>query len=300
MRASRRQDQSVRDRVQIVERRGGDRKACHPRSSVVAASTTASVPGLTVTEGGPAGEEHGDCYGVNVKRMHLLFTLNSLVVVIVSVERFSVTARISLPPHSFLRLHEALQMGLIFLFTVIIATLFFWEISKHLRGLGGKAAPWLLVVFVVGIYYYATGNGVHELASFAFNAYCDVDHPQGDLCGGLFFNDYYTGNATFFLGAFLFGASLLLIERMNPREAFGRVDLALIAINGAVYALTVVAYAGFDRVLVGVIYTVATLAFTLAVFLSVRSRYRQFPFITYSTVAYTLGAAASLVVRLVG
>jgi hypothetical protein len=35
----------------------------------------------------------------------------------------------------------------------------------------------------------------------------------------------------------------------------------------------------------------------LGFLLSVRTRYRQFPFITYTAVVYTLGAVVSLVVR---
>ena len=30
-----------------------------------------------------------------------------------------------------------------------------------------RAGPWLFIAFVVGVYYYATGNGLHEMASFA-------------------------------------------------------------------------------------------------------------------------------------
>lgn len=55
-----------------------------------------------------------------MKRFHLLFRLNSLAVVLVSLERFSFTTRVLLQPSQFLRLHEALQIGVLILATVLI------------------------------------------------------------------------------------------------------------------------------------------------------------------------------------
>ena len=46
-----------------------------------------------------------------MKRLHVLFSLNSLAVVLVSIERFSFTTRVLLQPYQFLRLHEAVQLG---------------------------------------------------------------------------------------------------------------------------------------------------------------------------------------------
>jgi hypothetical protein len=40
-----------------------------------------------------------------------------------------------------------------------------------------------------------------------------------------------------------------------------------------------------------------TFVFAAAVFLRIRSRYRQFPLITYTALVYTLGAVSSVLVR---
>ncbi len=100
----------------------------------------------------------------------------------------------------------------------------------------------MLVAFVIGAYFYATGNGVHEVAPFTYNTYCD--NASGNLCGGLFFNSYYTGNIGFFVGALLVTVTLLLIERGRPRTAFAGRELAVLGVNAVIYSLTMLAYAG--------------------------------------------------------
>lgn len=230
-------------------------------------------------------------------RLNWLFTLSSLLVLLVTVERFSATNRVILQPHSFLSLHELLQASVFILLTTIISVFLFWELSGHFSG-QKTGAVWLLVVFVAGVYLYGAGEGLHELASYYLSAQCDPDHPTGSLCGSLFINDFYTGNVLFFVGGFAFTAALLIVERLNPNPTFTRGQLVPLGINAVIYAATVVAYAGFDTVLVGLAYTLAMLAFTLGVFLPVRERFLQYPFASYTVAAYTLGAIASLAVRL--
>jgi hypothetical protein len=231
-------------------------------------------------------------------RLNWLFTLSSVSVLLVTVERFSGTTRVILQPDSFLSLHQLLQTGVLILLTAVISVLLFWELSGHFSGLRKTAAVWLLVVFAAGVYLYGAGEGLHELASYYLTARCDPNHPAGSLCRGLFINDFYTGNVLFFVGAFATTAALLVVERMNPNPAFTRGQLVPLGINAVVYAATVVAYAAFDTVLVGLVYTLAMLAFTLGVFLPVRKRFLRYPFASYTVAAYTLGAILSVAIRL--
>jgi hypothetical protein len=226
-----------------------------------------------------------------VNRLNWLFTATSLAVVLVTIERFSPTVAVLLPPHDFLRLHEVVQMSVLILLTVIIPALQLWELS------GGAPKLWAFAAFVIGAYFYATGNAVHEQASFAYNTYCPVG-PH-NLCDGLFFNTYYAGNIGFFAGALIMTVTLLLVERGRPRAAFGGGALAILAVNAVIYSLTVLAYAGFDLVLVGLVYSLVAALVSIGLFVSVRRRWREHPFITYSTIVYVLGTVASAVVRLV-
>lgn len=229
-------------------------------------------------------------------RLNLLFTLSSLSVLLVTIERFSFTARVLLEPYSFLRLHEIVQMTVLILLTVIIPFLLLKEITGNFSNLKRRDF-YLLLFFIIGVYFYATGNGVHELASFMFNHYCDVVKYSGDLCGGLFFNDYYTGNIYYFVGGFMMVASLLLFERNRPNDTYKKKDLPITIINASVYAFAIFAYAAFDKVLVGITYSVITTIFAVSLFLQVRKKYLAYPVITYTSLTYFLGTSAAVLVR---
>lgn len=229
-------------------------------------------------------------------RLNLIFTLSSLSVLLVTIERFSFTARILLQPYSFLRLHELVQMSFIILLTVVIPVFLLKEVTQNFKNIKQKEFI-LLLTFITGVYFYATGNGIHELASFLFNHYCDVARFSGDLCGGFFFNDYYTGNIYYFIGGFMMVASLLLFERGRPNETYKKKDLPITIVNAAVYAFAILAYAAFDRVLVGITYSIITTVFAIALFLQVRTKYLQYPVITYTSLTYALGTVAAAIVR---
>ena len=182
-------------------------------------------------------------------------------------------------------------MSVLILLTVVIPALQLWEVSARSPRL------WMLVAFVIGAYFYATGNGVHEVASFTYNTYCD--DTSSNLCGGLFFNTYYTGNIAFFAGALLMTVTLLLAEHARPRTAFTGRELAVLGVNAVIYSLTVLAYAGFDIVLVGLVYSIIAAVVALGFFVTVRRRWREYPLITYTTVVYVLGTVGSVVARVV-
>src|SRR5579872_1187583 len=105
----------------------------------------------------------------HMKRLHILLTLSSINVILVSIERFSPTTTILLQPDNFLRLHEMIQMTLLILFTVIIPAFVLRELTVNFKLLQSKKGAALGLLFTVGIYFYATGNGLHEVASFLLN-----------------------------------------------------------------------------------------------------------------------------------
>lgn len=227
-----------------------------------------------------------------------IFWLNSLVVLAVTIERFSRTTRVVLPPHSFLSLHQLIQTAVLILASVVLAMLLFWETSGHLKALPGRSAMWLSVLFTAGAYLYGAGEGLHELASYLLGARCDADRPVGDLCGGLFVNDFYTGNILFFAGAALITAVPVVAERLNAGLDPRGPGVVSLLVNAVVFAFTVVAYAAFDAVLVGLIFALVMLAFTSLMWLPVRTRASRYPVTTYSFIAYALGAVVSLAIRL--
>lgn len=232
-----------------------------------------------------------------MNRLNLLFSLSSLSVILVTIERFSFTTKILLQPYNFLRLHELVQMIFLILFTVLVPFLLLKEVSGNFEGLKLKRGFILALLFIIGIYFYATGNGLHEVSSFNFNQFCDTKNFSGDLCGSFFFNDYYTGNIFYFIGASLMVVSLLLLEKLKPNTMYQRKDLVVTIINAAIYAFAIFAYAAFDRVVAGLTYSVVVMLFAQFLFLQIRKKYLQYPVITYTAITYTLGTLAALFVR---
>jgi hypothetical protein len=153
------------------------------------------------------------------------------------------------------------------------------------------------VAFIIGIYLYASGNAFHELASFLFNQYCNVNVVSGQLCSGLFFNDYYTGNVLYFVGAFLFTIALILLEVSQPRIVLTKRDVWLLVPNCLIYALAIVAYAGFDRVLVGLVYSVVTTLVVLGILFINRKEARRLPVTDYTALTYIIGTLIACLVR---
>jgi len=226
--------------------------------------------------------------------LNRIFLVNSLLVVLVSVERFSVTTRVILQPHSFLSLHQLVQTGVLILAGTVTSWWTFSVVSGQRR-----ARLWLSIAFIAGTYLYGAGEGLHELASYLLNSRCaDPAHPVGTLCGGLFVNDFYTGNILFFAGGLLMTASLLVAERLQPATTFARRDVALLSVNAVVFAATVVAYAAFDTVLVGLVFALVMQVVSVAMWLPVRREPLRYPVTLYTLITYALGAVVAVALRL--
>jgi hypothetical protein len=234
-----------------------------------------------------------------MKRLNWLFTLASLSVLLVTIERFSFTTKVLLQPGGFLRLHELFQMTVIILITIILPLFIVKEVTDNFQTLKIKKAFVLFLLFFIGIYFYSTGNGVHEISGFNFNNFCDTKNFSGDLCTGFFINDYYTGNILYFIGGFLMIIPVLLLEKLNPNKSWTKKDMKIALINAVIYSLAIFAYSGFDRVLVGLIYSGIVMIIADILWLKVRKKSLNFPLHTYTAATYTLGTLAALLVRLI-
>jgi hypothetical protein len=229
-----------------------------------------------------------------MNRLNGAFTVTSVLVLLVTIERFSFTTTVLLQPYSFIRLHELIQGPILLALFLVVSTFVLKEISHDFKTLRYP----LLALFVVGAYLYGLGEGWHEVSSFTLNQHCDVQDVSGDLCGGLFINDYYTGNILFFIGGIGMATALMILERANPSRAWDDRNVIIGAVNSFVYSFTFFAYAAFDPVLVGLYSTAALMLISLVLLAGVLSHWRQYPYISYSVFAYTLATAASLIVRL--
>lgn len=232
-----------------------------------------------------------------MKRINLILTLFSLNTILVTIERFSFTTKLILQPYSFLRLHEVFQMVVVILLTVVLPFFLLKELTSNFGLLKTRRGTLLGLLFVIGVYFYSTGNGAHEIASYLFNTFCPTEHFTSTFCGSAFFNDYYFGNILYFIGLLMVNLSLVIFERMNPSKNFTNKDIIVTLVNGFVLALTMFAYAAFDRVLVGFAFLLVAGAIIDFLLLTSHTKFRYLPFTVYSAAGYTIALIASAVVR---
>lgn len=232
-----------------------------------------------------------------MKTLNLLLTLSSLNVILVTVERFSFTTKIILQPYSFLRLHEVFQITVLIFITIVIPFFILKEITHNFISLKNPKGTIVGLTFVIGVYFYATGNGIHELASYLFNTFCPTKNFSSLQCQSMYFNDYYFGNILYFAGAFLTNISLIIFERIKPNINFSKKDMVVTSINSLVLAFAIFAYSAFDRVLVGFVYSMLTTIVAYLFLFTWKKKYIYIPFTLYLTIAYTIGTLASLIVR---
>ena len=233
-----------------------------------------------------------------MKTVNRLITLVSLTTVVITLERISPTTRVLLPPYGFLHLHEVVQMGLITAFSVIVSFLVLRAVSRNFSLMQDLRGAILGCIFILGVYFYSTGNGAHEVASFMFNEFCDTKHFTSAACGSMYINDYFFGNIVYFVGLGLSTLSIILFEVRRPDLSYTRADQKVTLANGLVLGLTFIAYDAFDLVAVGLVSTIVLALIYDWLLLTSRARVRTTPFTLYSAVGFTLAALIATPIRL--
>jgi hypothetical protein len=232
-----------------------------------------------------------------MKRINTIVTLYTLTALVIIIERLSPTREILLQPYNFIRLHELNQTIIFLPITVILSFFVLKSVTDNFQTLNRTLNTVLAVVFLCGAYLYGAGEGWHEVASFTLNTYCDSQSLSGNLCQGLFINDYYAGNLIFFVGGVMMNSVLLALATQQKMERFNNNDLAILLFNSLVYAFTWFAYAAFDVVLLGLYFAALLAVISLVAFMKVKWNTREYPYITYSVVAYILATIATVIYR---
>src|SRR5215212_6712410 len=163
-----------------------------------------------------------------MKRTNIIVSLYSLTALVIIIERLLPITRVLLQPYDFIRLHEINQTVIFLPITVILSFFVLQSVTGNFRTLNRKLNTVLMIVFLCGAYLYGAGEGWHEVASFTLNTYCDAHSPAGDLCQGLFINDYYAGNLIFFVGGVMMNGVLLALATQQKMERFNNNDMAIL------------------------------------------------------------------------
>jgi hypothetical protein len=228
-----------------------------------------------------------------MKRIHALLGVQSLVAILVSINRLGTWTLGYVLPNEFLRWVDFNNMLVLPLISVVASYLLKKTIEYDSPQRESKSHIAWNLVFIVGLYLLGTSYGDHEVTNYLHQRFCATD-PTSDLCRIIIFNDDEFSHWVFFTGFVMVNAAILLVQNLFPhREKITNADLALLALNALFLGAGVFANLGFETIGLD-LYVVAVLA-VISVYLLWR-RGRQ-PMFIYYTVAYWLGLVGSLIAQ---
>ena len=249
-------------------------------------------------------------------RTHFLLGVQSLVVILISINRLSSLTTGYVASNEFLRWVDVNNMLILPLFSTVAFYLLIKQMElfspsvvsmtdgSHRHSTDGhqpssprgRAALVLNLVFIVGVYLLAASYGDHEVTNYLHVRFCMPDDGSA-LCRIIIFNDDEFSHWVFFTGFVLINAGVMLFQLVFPwREKISRGDVVLLILNGVFISAGIFANLAFE--VIGLdLYIVALLA-ALSFYL-LWQRGLQPLFLYYAT-AYGLGLAATFLYKMLG
>jgi len=253
----------------------------------------------------------------SLRPTHTLLGIQSLVVILVSINRLSSLTTGYVAPNEFLRWVDFNNM----LILPLISTVAFYLLLKQMESnfqppdvpIGttpnlqhstfnrlNRPALALNLVFIIGIYLLAASYGDHEVTNYLHHRFCIPDDgavagQPSPLCRIVIFNDDEFSHWVFFTGFVLINVGVMLYQLVFPhQEKLSGGDKALLILNGVFIGTGIFANLAFE--VIGLdLYVVALLA-ALSFYLLWR-RGAQPLFVYYAT-AYGLGLVATFLYKI--
>ena len=228
-----------------------------------------------------------------MKRIHTLLGIQSLVGILVSINRLGTWTLGYVLPNQFLRWVDFNNMLVLSLISLVALYLLKKTIEYDSPAREGRAHMAWNLVFIIGLYLTAASYGDHEVTNYLHQRFCTAD-ATSDLCRIIIFNDDEFSHWVFFSGFVMVNAAILSLQNIFPyRGNLTTADIALLALNALFLAAAVLANLGFEEIGLD-LYVVALLAF-ISTYLLWRGG-RQ-PMFLYYTIAYWLGLVGSLIAQ---
>ena len=228
--------------------------------------------------------------------IHLWLTIQSIVIILVSINRLGSFTLGYVAQNEFLRWVDFNNMLMLPLMSIVAFYLLKKQVEYDNPRQNSGAHLALNLAFIIGIYLLGAGYGNHEVTNYLHTRFCSAGETNS-LCRIIVFNDDEFSHWVFFIGFVLVNAALMLLQVLFPRtQPLVRQDAVLLAVNGLFIGAGIFANLAFE--VIGIdLYVVASLAF-LALWL-LWKRGPQ-PLLVYYTVAYSLGLIGTAVYKLIG
>jgi hypothetical protein len=228
-----------------------------------------------------------------MKRIHTLLAVQSVVAILVSINRLSTWTLGYVLPNEFLRWVDFNNMLVLPLISLVALYLLKKTIEYNLPAREGQAHIAWNLVFIVGLYLTAASYGDHEVTNYLHVRFC-LDDPTSDLCRVVIFNDDEFSHWVFFTGFTMINTAMLFLQTVFPhREEITTGDISLLIGNSAFLGAGIFANLGFEEIGLD-LYVVALLAVLSTYQLWRRGKQ---PLFIYYTTAYWLGLIASQIAQ---
>jgi len=231
---------------------------------------------------------------MKLTRTHWLLAVQTVVVILVSINRLSPLTLGYVAPNEFLRWVDLNNM----LSLPLISLAAFYLLKKELEqagggALNGRAHLALNLAFIVGLYLLGASYGNHEVTNYLNARFCATDKTS-DVCRIIRFNDDEFSHWVFFAGFVFVNAALMLLQVLFRRtSAVSNWDKAWLAFNGLFIGLGIFANLAFE--VIGLDLYVVGLLTVLALYLLWRNGPQ--PLLIYYSVAFAFGLAATFVYK---
>jgi hypothetical protein len=223
-----------------------------------------------------------------MKRIHLLLGVQSLLAILVSLNRLGTWTIGFVLPNQFLRWVEINNI-LISLISLIALYLLKKTIEYNSPAREGRAHLAWNLVFMVGVFLTAMSYGDHEVTNYLHARFC-LNDTISDLCRIVIFNDDQFSHWVFFTGFIMVNVAILFLQNLFPYlEKLSRMDVSLLLLNSLFLGAGVLANLGFEEIGLD-LYVVAIVAIVSTYMLWRRGRQ---PMFIYYTAAYWLGLVTS-------
>lgn len=220
-------------------------------------------------------------------RLHLLLTVQSVVVVLVAVNRKTGLTIGYTASNEFLRWVDLINLALPIASVIAFVLLRRWLESRVAEPRPRSLAT-LDVVLNVGVYLLAAGYGAHEVTNYLHERFCpDLSTAQ---CAITAFNDDEFSHWVFFAGFLIINVAVLILETYIPRRSIARRDIALIVVNGLFIAAGVFANLALEETGLDLPVVAVLVVGVVAVWVTQGWR----PLVPYYLVAYGVGLAGCL------
>ncbi len=238
-------------------------------------------------------------------RIHLLLAVQTIVIILLSINRLSSLTLGYVATNQFLRWVDLNNMLLLPLISLVAFYLLKETLgqgkSTGAGDTGRRAEQAVGLLFVIGIYLFGVGYGNHEVTNYLHACFC-ATAPAGaplpdDFCRIVIFNDDEFSHWIWFAGFVLINLVLLLTQAIYPyRGLWGGRDRGFLIANGLFVALGLFANLAFEAIGLD-LYVVALLALLAA---GLRWRFGRQPLFLYYNIAYWIGLVGTALYKVLG